>query len=83
MARRFGARSAGLTQGISGLGAHVRSMARPRKAKAKRRVGLAVYIEPALLRALRRAADLDRRSASTLAALYIEKGLGIRRGSSG
>jgi hypothetical protein len=54
-------------------------MARPRKEKAKRRVGLAVYVEPAILRALRRAAEVDRRSASTQAALYIENGLGLRK----
>lgn len=54
-------------------------MPRPRKEKAKRRVGLAVYVEPAILRALRRAAELDRRSTSTQAALYIEYGLGLRK----
>jgi len=54
-------------------------MPRPRKEKAKRRVGLAVYVEPAILRALRQAAELDRRSASTQAALYIETGLGLRK----
>jgi hypothetical protein len=40
-------------------------------------VGLAVYIEPGLLRALRRAAEVEHRSASTQAAIYIEQGLGI------
>jgi len=54
-------------------------MARPRKDKGKRRVGLAVYVEPALLKALRQAAEVERRSASTQAALYIERGLGIRK----
>jgi len=54
-------------------------MPRPRKDKEKRRVGVAVYVEPAILRALRRAAEADRRSASTQAALYIENGLGIRK----
>lgn len=54
-------------------------MARPRKEKQKRRVGLAVYVEPAILRALRRAAEVDRRSASTQAAIYIEHGLGLRK----
>jgi hypothetical protein len=54
-------------------------MARPRKDKAKRRVGLAVYVEPVILRALRQAAENDRRSASTQAALYIEYGLGLRK----
>jgi hypothetical protein len=54
-------------------------MPRPRKEIAKRRVGLAVYVEPAILRALRRAAEVDRRSASTQAALYIECGLGLRK----
>lgn len=54
-------------------------MPRPRKEKSKRRVGLAVYVEPAILRALRRAAEVDRRSASTQAALYIELGLGLRK----
>jgi hypothetical protein len=57
-------------------------MPRPRKTKGKRRVGLAVYVEPAILRALRVAADRDRRSASTLAALFIERGLGLRRSPS-
>ena len=54
-----------------------RTMPRPRKDKAKRRVGLAVYVEPGILRALRRAAENDRRSASMQAALYIENGLGL------
>lgn len=54
-------------------------MPRPRKDKSKRRVGLAVYVEPGILRALRRAAENDRRSTSTQAALYIESGLGLRR----
>ncbi len=42
-------------------------------------MGLAVYVEPVILRALRRAAENDRRSASTQAALYIENGLGLRK----
>jgi hypothetical protein len=50
-------------------------MPRPRKSKADRRVPVAVYLEPALLKRLKQAADKDRRSASTLAALYIEAGL--------
>jgi hypothetical protein len=54
-------------------------MARPPKSKAKRRVGLAVYLEPAILRQLRIAAEADRRSSSTQAALYIEEGLGLRK----
>lgn len=54
-------------------------MPRPRKDKAKRRVGLAVYVEPAILRALREIAEVERRSASTQAALYIEAGLGLRK----
>jgi len=54
-------------------------MPRPRKDKNKRRVGLAVYVEPALLRALREVAEGERRSASTQAALYIEAGLGLRK----
>jgi len=54
-------------------------MPRPRKEKAKRRVGLAVYVEPGILRALRRAAEDERRSTSTQAALYIENGLGLRK----
>ena len=54
-------------------------MPRPTKSKAKRRVGLAVYLEPAILRKLRTAADSDRRSTSTQAALYIEEGLGLRK----
>ncbi len=54
-------------------------MARPPKSKAKRRVGLAVYLEPAILRKLRDAAEGDRRSTSTQAALYIEEGLGLRK----
>lgn len=53
-------------------------MPRPPKSKAKRRVGLAVYLEPAILRRLKMAADHDRRSTSTQAALYIEEGLGLR-----
>lgn len=52
-------------------------MPRPTKSKAKRRVGLAVYLEPAILRQLKNAAEGERRSASTLAALFIERGLGI------
>ncbi len=51
-------------------------MPRPTKSKAKRRVGLAVYLEPAILRRLKDTAEGERRSASTLAALYIEEGLG-------
>ncbi len=54
-------------------------MPRPAKSKEKRRVGLAVYLEPAILRRLRRAAEEERRSTSTQAALYIEEGLGIRK----
>ncbi len=54
-------------------------MPRPAKAKAKRRIGLAVYLEPNVLRRLKDAADRDRRSASTQAAIYIEAGLGIHR----
>jgi len=57
-------------------------MPRPTKSKAKRRVGLAVYLEPAILRRLKDEADKDRRSASTQAALYIEEGLGLRAPSS-
>jgi len=57
-------------------------MPRPPKSKAKRRVGLAVYLEPAILRKLRQAAERDRRSTSTQAALYIEEGLGLRKPSS-
>jgi hypothetical protein len=56
-------------------------MPRPTKSKAKRRVGLAVYLEPAILKKLRSAADRDRRSTSTQAALYIEEGLGLRKAS--
>jgi hypothetical protein len=52
-------------------------MPRPTKSKAKRRVGLAVYLEPAILRKLKSAAEGERRSASTLAALFIEQGLGL------
>jgi hypothetical protein len=54
-------------------------MPRPRKSPQKRRVGLAVYIEPRILRLLKATADADRRSASTQAALYIEEGLGLRK----
>ncbi|HTT14518.1 MAG TPA: hypothetical protein VMG81_01900 [Thermoplasmata archaeon] len=50
-------------------------MPRPRKSKAERRVPVAVYLEPALLKKLKEVAEKDRRSASTLAALYIEAGL--------
>lgn len=56
-------------------------MPRPPKSKAKRRVGLAVYLEPAVLRRLKTAAERERRSASTQAALYIELGLRQRRPS--
>jgi hypothetical protein len=56
-------------------------MPRPPKSKEKRRVGLAVYLEPAILRRLRKAAEDDRRSTSTQAALYIEEGLGLRKPS--
>jgi hypothetical protein len=41
-----------------------------------------VYLEPAILRKLREAAERDRRSTSTQAALYIEEGLGLRKPSS-
>ncbi len=51
-------------------------MPRPAKSKAKRRVGLAVYLEPSVLKQLKSAAENERRSASTLAALFIERGLG-------
>jgi len=54
-------------------------MPRPAKSKAQRRIGVAVYLEPWILRKLKETAELDRRSASTQAALYIERGLGIRR----
>ncbi len=54
-------------------------MPRPPKSKAKRRVGLAVYLEPAILKNLKTAAERDRRSTSTQAALYIEEGLGLRK----
>ena len=54
-------------------------MPRPPKSKEKRRVGRAVYLEPAILRRLRAAAEDDRRSTSTQAALYIEEGLGLRK----
>lgn len=54
-------------------------MPRPPKSKAKRRVGLAVYLEPAVLHKLKNEAERDRRSTSTQAALYIEEGLGLRR----
>jgi hypothetical protein len=40
-------------------------------------VGLAVYVEPRVLRELRDVAATERRSASTQAALYIERGLGL------
>lgn len=56
-------------------------MPRPAKSKAKRRVGLAVYLEPSILRQLKSAAENERRSASTLAALFIERGLGDLSGS--
>ena len=38
-----------------------------------------MYVEPGILRALRRAAEDERRSTSTQAALYIENGLGLRK----
>jgi len=54
-------------------------MARPTKSKAVRRVGLAVYLDPQILQRLKDAADRDRRSASTQAAIYIELGLGRKK----
>jgi hypothetical protein len=56
-------------------------MPRPAKSAVKRRVGLAVYLEPEILQRLKDVADRDRRSASTQAALYIEEGLGLRKTS--
>ncbi len=53
-------------------------MPRPPKSKAERRIGLAVYVAPAVLRALRLAADEERRSTSAQASLYIERALGVR-----
>jgi len=53
-------------------------MSRPAKSKAQRRIGVAVYLEPWILRRLRATAVRERRSASTQAALYIEQGLGLR-----
>ena len=54
-------------------------MARPRKTVATRRVGLAVYLEPAIIKRLKEAADKDRRSSSTLAGILIERGLAALR----
>lgn len=53
-------------------------MPRPKKSPAARRVGLAVYVEPAILSQLRRVAERERRSASTQAAIFIAEGLGFR-----
>jgi hypothetical protein len=50
-------------------------MPRPRKSSKDRRVGVAVYMEPALKRRLEEKAQQERRSASTQAVLYIEAGL--------
>ncbi len=38
-----------------------------------------MYLEPAILKELKVAAERDRRSTSTQAALYIEEGLGLRK----
>lgn len=59
------------------------SVSRPIKPAAKRRVSLAVYLEPAIARQLKARADSDRRSASTQAGLFIEEGLGLRPRSDG
>jgi len=50
-------------------------MPRPKKPKDQRRAALAVYLPPALLDKLRDVATKDRRSASTQALIYIERGL--------
>jgi hypothetical protein len=54
-------------------------MSRPRKPLSKRRVGLAVYLEPHILEKLKAAAEADRRSVSTQAMVYLERGLGLRK----
>jgi hypothetical protein len=52
-------------------------MPRPRKPKEKRKVGLAIYLEPKVLQLLRATAEKDRRSLSDQGAIYIERGLGL------
>ncbi len=48
-------------------------MPRPKKSKDERKAVLAVYLTPAVLNRLRDLATKDRRSASTLALIYIER----------
>jgi len=50
-------------------------MARPKKPREERRVALAVYLPPAVLKRLRKVAVTERRSASTQALVFIERGL--------
>jgi hypothetical protein len=52
-------------------------MPRPKKPKDQRRAALAVYLPPAVLNKLRDVAMKDRRSASTQALIYIERGLEV------
>ena len=54
-------------------------MSRPRKSREARRVPLAVYAPPAVLRRLRAVATKDRRSLSTQALILIEDGLKSRK----
>jgi hypothetical protein len=54
-------------------------MGRPRKPRESRRVPLAVYAPPAVLRRLREVAARDRRSLSTQALILIEDGLKARK----
>jgi CopG-like RHH_1 or ribbon-helix-helix domain, RHH_5 len=50
-------------------------VARKAKPKSERRTAIAVYLPPKVLDTLKRAAEKDRRTASTLAMILIERGL--------
>jgi hypothetical protein len=54
-------------------------MPRPRKPRESRRIPLAVYAPPGVLRRLRAVAAKDRRSLSTQALILIEDGLKSRK----
>jgi hypothetical protein len=67
--------------GIVGTGPAVKGGAagsmtrRKRPVKTERRVPVSIYLEPGVARKLKSAAEKDRRSTSTLAAILVEKGL--------
>lgn len=48
-------------------------MARKAKPKGERRTAIAVYLPPKMLTSLRKAAEKDHRTASTMAMIYIER----------